>query len=183
LGRKSSFEPRQVLATAGAQKARTGDFTLDRLIEETGLSSGSLYHRFASREALLAEAWLDALQRFQAAFQVALDGDVEDAILATPRFCRAEPDAASVLACCRKAEFVGPSSPLSIRDNIDQLNTSGEAALRRFSRRIDKPPLSCRLALIAYPLAAVRLYLPDARVPTRLDREILKAGYAALGIE
>lgn len=180
MGRKSSFEPGRVLAAAGAQMARAGGFTLEGLIEETGISSGSLYHRFASREGLLAEAWLDALQRFQVAFQAALDGDVEEAILATPRFCRAEPDAASVLACCRKAEFVGPSTSDSIRGAIDELNSSGEAALRRFARRVKKPLLACRLALIAYPLAAVRLYLPDAPAPASLDREILKVGRAAL---
>ena len=180
MGRKSSFEAGRVLAAAGAQIIEAGSFTLDGLTQATGVSIGSLYHRFGSREALLAEAWLDALKRFQSAFQVALGGDVDGAILATPRFCRAEPDAAALLACCRKSEFVGPATLASIRNEIDELNTSGETALRRFARGKRRPLLSCRLALVAYPLAAVRLYLPNAPVPTRLDREILKAGHAAL---
>jgi AcrR family transcriptional regulator len=40
--------------------------------ERSGAPSGSLYHRFGSREELLARAWLRAVKRFQAGFLRAL---------------------------------------------------------------------------------------------------------------
>jgi AcrR family transcriptional regulator len=40
--------------------------------KRSGAPSGSLYHRFGSREELLARAWLRAVERFQAGFLRAL---------------------------------------------------------------------------------------------------------------
>ena len=53
-------------------------------------------------------------------------------------------------------------------------NDTVSGAVRRFAGAIDRPLLACRLALIAYPLGAVRLYLPKMAVPRQLDREIVK---------
>lgn len=187
MGRKSTFKIESVFAAVGAEVAETGHFTLRNLTAKTGMSTGSIYHRFASREALLAEAWLHAVQLFQAGFLAAIDGaDLEagiEAALATPRFCRAHPDAAIILACCRQKEFVGPETPSEIALKIASVNEGVEAAFRKFSRRIDRPLLNCRLAIVAYPLAAVRQYLPKQRVPASIDAEILKAYRAALSVE
>lgn len=184
MGRKSTFEDAGVFAAVGAELAATGRVTLDGLTRATGLSTGSVYHRFSSREGLLAETWLNAVRRFQAGFLEALRREYpdagEEAALATPRFCRAEPEAAIVLACCRRTEFLGPQTPPALRDQIAVLNDEASLELRRFSQRIDRPLLACRLALVAYPLAAVRLFLPQRPVPKSIDAQLLKACRAAL---
>ncbi|MFN9355259.1 MAG: TetR/AcrR family transcriptional regulator [Alphaproteobacteria bacterium] len=182
MGRKPLFDRDQILRAVGAEVMTTGALRLERLAQATGASVGSLYHRFTSREALLAEAWLDALSLFQKQFCGDLERDIDDAVLATPRFCRREPHAASLLACCRKAEFVGEATPPDIRRRIDAENEAGEAALSAFARRIRRPLLACRLAVVAYPLAAVRLYLPSTPPPVTLDKHILSAGHAALQV-
>jgi hypothetical protein len=41
-----------------------------------------------------------------------------------------------------------------------------------FAKRIDRPPLTCRLAIVAYPLGAVRLFVPRSPVPPELDDEL-----------
>lgn len=184
MGRKSTFRDASVFAAVGAELAATGRLTIDGLTLATGLSTGSVYHRFGSREALLAETWLDAVRRFQSGFLEALRMETPDAgeqaALATPRFCRADPEAAVILACCRRSEFLGPDTPPVLRDRIASLNDEASAELRRFSRCIDRPLLACRLALVAYPLAAVRLYLPRRPVPKSIDAQLIKACRATL---
>ena len=188
MGRKSILDERAVFAAAGAEIACKGVVTLQGLSSATGASIGSLYHRFGSREALLAEAWLDAVRLFQSGFLGALKrassiGAGERAALETPRFCRAEPDAAIVLACCRQAEFLGAETPNPMVKDIAAVNDEVDDEMRRFARRVGRPLLNCRLALVAYPLAAVRIYLPDTPVPTSIDREVLKAYRAAMSRE
>ena len=43
------------------------------IAERSGAPSGSLYHRFGSRDRLVAQAWLRAVRRFQAGFLAALE--------------------------------------------------------------------------------------------------------------
>jgi AcrR family transcriptional regulator len=148
---------------------------------------GSIYHRFGSREGLLAEAWLNAVEQFQARFLAALapmsiDAAVDTA-LTTPRFCRSNRDEAVLLACCRQSEFFVNATPAPLRARIESANDVAAGAIRRFAVRIDRPLVACRLALVAYPLGAVRLYLPERPVPRLLDTEIAKAVRAALTLE
>ncbi len=184
MGRKSSFDRSQIYAAVASEVARKGRLTVQGLGRATGMSTGSVYHRFASREALLAETWLHAVRMFQTRFLDALRGDGPDAgqraALATPAFCRAEPEMAAVLACCRKAEFVGPETPAALIEEIAAVNDAAALEIRRFARRSGTPILACRLALVAYPLAAVRLYLPDKPVPQMIDGEIVKAYRGAM---
>ncbi len=186
MGRKSSFEKEAVYASVGAEVAEKGRFTLHNLSAATGISTGSIYHRFESREALLAETWLNAVRLFQTDFLAAIRIESSDAgaqaALATPRFCRANPAAAAILACCRQSEFTGTGTPAEIATRIATVNEESEAEFRRFARRIERPLLNCRLAIIAYPLAAVRMYLPHRPVPKQIDAEILKTYRAAIEI-
>jgi AcrR family transcriptional regulator len=184
MGRKSSLNEQNVYRVVANELATAGRFTVDALKAATGLSMGSIYHRFESREGLLAETWLNAVERFQARFLDALAAGTLDAglkaALVTPRFCRSNPDEAVLLACCRQAEFLGEATPAALRARISVVNDTVSGAVRRFAGAIDRPLLACRLALIAYPLGAVRLYLPKSAVPPQLDREIVKAARAAL---
>jgi hypothetical protein len=86
---------------------------------------------------------------------------------------------AMLLACCRQAEFLGEATPAELRARIASVNDEVAAAVRQFARVIDRPLLACRLALIAYPLGAVRLYLPASPIPKELDAEIIKVARVA----
>lgn len=187
MGRKSSLDEQEIYRCVAVELATSGRFTVDALKEATDLSVGSIYHRFGSREGLLAETWLNAVERFQGRFldilaANTLDAGVQAAVV-TPRFCRSNPGEAVLLACCRQSEFLNEATPAPLRARISVVNEKVAEALRRFAASIDRPLLNCRLALIAYPLGAVRLYLPKAPVPRRLDAEIIKAARAALAYE
>ena len=65
-----------------------------------GAPSGSVYHRFPTRDALIAAAWLDALRDFQSGFLAALaqpdlDAAAVDAATHVPRWCGRQLDCAS----------------------------------------------------------------------------------------
>jgi len=119
MGRLSTIKDANVYGAVGAQLAGKGAVTLQTIVAETGVSIGSLYHRYGSREGLLAQTWLDAVKSFQGGFLAALEGGDADgdesaggrAALATPRFCRAERSRAIVLSCCRQSEFLSSATP------------------------------------------------------------------------
>ncbi|WP_171171925.1 TetR/AcrR family transcriptional regulator [Streptomyces sp. I05A-00742] len=48
--------------------------TMSAVAKETGAPSGSVYHRFPNRTALLAEVWLRTVERFQDGYFAALTG-------------------------------------------------------------------------------------------------------------
>jgi AcrR family transcriptional regulator len=184
MGRKSSLDEQDVFRCVAHEFSEQGRLGVEALCAATGLSMGSIYHRFGSREGLMAEAWLNAVQRFQSGFLKALEPRTIDAgieaALATPRFCRAYRDEAILLACCRQNEFVQPSTPAQLRARIEAVNDTVSQSVREFARSVGLPLIACRLALIAYPLGAVRLYLPSRAVPNSLDGELRKAVGAAL---
>jgi AcrR family transcriptional regulator len=183
MGRKSSLDERAIYRVVAGELAAKGRFTIDAL-RAGGLSTGSIYHRFGSREGLMAEAWLNAVERFQERFLDALAPNTFEAgleaALATPRFCRSNPDEAVLLACCRRAEFLNDATPVALQSRVAAANEEVSASMLRFAAAIDRPILRCRLALIAYPLGAVRLFLPGSPVPLELDAEVIKAARTAL---
>ena len=184
MGRKSSFNDRQIYAALGRQLAELGQATIADIRDATGVATGSLYHRFGSREGLMASAWLDTVAAFQGRFIAALGGEgIEagvEAALETPRFCRAEPDLALLLVCCRPSEFLTENVPAEYAQRVAGVNRRVATALSEYARRIGRPLLACRLALVGYPLGAVRLFLPRQKVPIEVDDLIRKAVEATL---
>src|ERR687897_2072654 len=73
-----------------------GSATVEAIAGESGAPTGSIYHRFGSRDELLARLWLRAVYRSQASFLAALEQeDPQDATLAAAMsiidFCETEP--------------------------------------------------------------------------------------------
>ncbi|MFI8266722.1 MULTISPECIES: TetR/AcrR family transcriptional regulator [unclassified Streptomyces] len=60
-----------LLAATGGPAA----VTMSAVAQAVGAPSGSVYHRFAGRAALLAEVWLRTVEGFQEGYLAALDGD------------------------------------------------------------------------------------------------------------
>lgn len=176
MGRKTIVELPEIYAAIGSEIARAGKFTIQNLSASAGLSVGSLYHRFSSREELLAQAWIYAIKNFQEGFLAALRSGTSDAgeraALETIRFSRRHSDQAVILYCCRREEFLGMDIPAPFVDEIKNINKELEAEILKFSVETEQLLLRCQLAIIAYPLAAVRLYLPNKPVPKELEEEI-----------
>ena len=182
MGRMSIISDSDVFAAVGLQLASDGGATLQSIVASTGVSIGSLYHRYGSREGLLAETWLDAVKTFHGKFLKALESGENNAgelaALATPSFCREEHARAVVLSCCRQSEFLSDDTPARLRNEISTVNDNAAAAIRRYARRNNASLDACRLAMVAFPLGAVRLYLPNRPVPKAVDQYV-SAAYRA----
>lgn len=179
MGRRSIFSDDDVFAAVGRMLVRDGEVRMQSVVEETGVSVGSLYHRFGSREGLLARAWLDTLAAFHARFLAALDhpGEVPGlaAALETPLFCRDEPEKALILVCCRRSELMSDNTPEALQAELATANDRVMAAIDAFCRRTGLPVEIAKLGLIGFPLGAVKLYMPGEPVPEALDEEIERA--------
>lgn len=70
MPRPAKFDLEQILDAALAVFATDGarGLSIGRIAKLLGAPSGSVYHRFASRDGLVAALWLRAVERFQGGF-------------------------------------------------------------------------------------------------------------------
>jgi AcrR family transcriptional regulator len=136
-----------------------------------GAPSGSVYHRFPSRAALLSELRLRTIGRFQEGFIAALRG--EDAVGAAAaaagyvvEWARTHPDEATVLLYAA-ADFAADSWPAEARAREKQLRGELQRALVHLGRRLGLRGRDGRerllVATVDLPNAVVRRHL---RAPT-----------------
>jgi AcrR family transcriptional regulator len=187
MGRLSTVDDASVFKVVGSQVALHGGVTLQDVVATTGVSIGSLYHRYGSREELLARAWLDAVTAFQSRFLAELESGAPDAgeraAMSTPQFCRADAERALVLICCRREELLSDAISSALKEQIKSINTRVSAALTEFAITHGYSLDACRLGLVGYPLGAVRLYLPKQKVPKRVDAYVASAFRSAIEME
>ncbi|RFS82167.1 TetR/AcrR family transcriptional regulator [Actinomadura spongiicola] len=184
MGRPAKFSRDQILDAALAITAETGPgaVTISAIARRLGAPSGSLYHRFPSRDLLLATLWTRTVRRFQEGFAAALDDDdPETAALHTPRWCRRHMDEAAVLLLYRRQDLAA-SWPAELTED---LNTRATDALTAFAARhpdIDRERLV--FATVDVPYGAVRRHLADGRPPPpQVDDLITTTCQAVLGTQ
>jgi AcrR family transcriptional regulator len=192
MGRKARFTKDQFLGAALALMAQNGPrgVTIQALAARVGAPIGSVYHRFPSREVLLARLWLRSVESFQAGFIRALENnDGLAAALHVPRWVRNHYEESKVLLLYRRDELVSGNWPPAIgrraADLVDELNQAFKAFVGRQCGRF-RPEYAERLkfALIDAPYGAVRRYLEkDEAVPERVDGFIEETYRAITGDE
>ncbi|MGC0421627.1 TetR/AcrR family transcriptional regulator [Embleya sp. AB8] len=79
MARPPRFDTNQLLDAAVRLAAMSGPagVTMSAVAKEVGAPSGSVYHRFAGRTALLAEVWLRTVESFQEGYFKALEADID----------------------------------------------------------------------------------------------------------
>jgi AcrR family transcriptional regulator len=184
LGRPARFERDDFLMVAAGEAARGGALSIQTIAAAANAPVGSLYHRFDSREQLLAEAWLLAVRSFQSNFVRALEGTATadqglEAALQVPRWSRANPKLAGMLTLCRQTDFLGMETPETLRREAANLNRALAKALGAFALRADRPMIRCKVALVGAPYGAVRLFLPRTVPPPEVD-DMVAAAYRAI---
>ncbi|GAA2625134.1 helix-turn-helix domain-containing protein [Actinomadura fulvescens] len=170
--RPSRYDSGQFL-DAAARLAATGGppaVTMAAVAREIGAPSGSVYHRFPDRAALLSELWLRALERFHAAYLPALDDPADPragAVAASRemvRFCRDQPLDAVVLGH-GAADFGKDTWPPEAVERLDRANAKVMGAVKTLARRLGAQDMISRervqLAVIDLPYALVQRYLRD----------------------
>lgn len=186
MGRRSTFSDQLVFTAVSSQIALGGEFKIWELAQSTGVSIGSLYHRYGSREGLLAAAWLDAQLSSLEPFLSALGGPGleagEAAALAMPKFARQHYDKAVILCLGRHETLLTENAPKEYSAASEEANKNARKALRDFATREKLSMQACMHGIVAFPLAAVKLYLPYKRVPNSVDGFVRAAYHSVINL-
>jgi AcrR family transcriptional regulator len=148
--------------------------------------TGSFYHRFASRDALLAELWFNTVLAFEAGIRVALEaGDGLAAALHTPAWVRAHLDEGRLLLLYHRDDFVHGEWPQTLRDGLDAHRRRSEARVRSFARatfgRAGTDEIRrAQFVLSEVPVAAVRQYLARREPPPPIVDDLISTTYRAI---
>ncbi len=194
MGRPARIDQDTLIGTATVVAARMGPAatSIAAVSKAAGIPTGSIYHRLPSRDALLAEIWLSAAERFQALalekFMAARSLDeAAEAALVTPRFAREQHAAAVVLNSHRREEFIRADAPEEYRARAAKLAAELRDGIAAIAARLmpgdPKAKEKIAVALIGIPLGAVRVFLPQAVPPKEIDAAIEAAVRAALGTQ
>ncbi len=148
--------------------------------------TGSFYHRFASRDALLAELWFKTVLRFQEGIEAALElGDGLRAALHTPAWVRAHLDEGRLLLLYHRDDFVQGTWPEALLQGLADQRRRGEARIERFARATfgcaGPDEIRCiQFALAEAPVAAVRPHLQRREPPPAVVDRLISDTYRAV---
>lgn len=176
MGRPAKFDTEQILDATAQLVAEGGPglATVAGIAERLGAPTGSIYHRFTSRDLLVARLWIRTVRRAQeGAVEAISQTDVKkaaiDGALHVPRWSRSNLADACVLVLYRR-EQLAEQWPAELGDELATLNDPLKAAIRSFVRRRFGSVTNTNLeltsfALLDVPYAAVRRYLITGNPP------------------
>jgi AcrR family transcriptional regulator len=127
---------RDLLLADGSRRA-----TIEAIADASGAPTGSIYHRFGSRDELIARLWIRAVYRSQASFLTALEGqDGKKAALAAAisiiDFCEDHPADAQLLVSFRREDLLASTPEGPLADELADLNRPVERAVVALARRL-----------------------------------------------
>ena len=180
------------MAAAGRLIARRGPSgaTIGAIARAVRAPTGSIYHRFDSRDVLLAEVWLRAAAAFQDAFFARLAGRLPwqaglAAALYMAQRARQHPDEARVLLLHRRDDFVDRGWPSAMHRRAQRLGRQIETELRAFTRRLcgRQDPRKVRIvayAVVEAPFAAIRRHVAARESPPPYVDVLIRTTYEAV---
>jgi AcrR family transcriptional regulator len=192
MPRPAKFSEAQILDATAKLVAAGGPAaaTIGAISSELAAPSGSIYHRFASRDLLLGRLWLAKAAFFQDRFVAALDhpdpvqGGLE-AALSLPRLVRADLAGARIMLLHRREDFLEGDWPAPMAAEAARLKRQVDGALRQvaqrlFGRRSGEAWRLTVFAIIDMPFAAVRRHVEANEPPPRLVEDLIARSYDAL---
>jgi AcrR family transcriptional regulator len=177
VARPAQFSTTEILGAARRRVVTDGPAatTIASIAADVGAPTGSLYHRFPSRDVLLATLWLDTVERFQAGFLAAVaDPDPRAAARAARAFfftwCRDHLTEAQLLLLHRREDLLRGEWPPAVRERAAAVTGDFDAGLRAFAHRAfgrtDARTLRrARFAVVDLLFAGVRGYLAAGTAP------------------
>jgi AcrR family transcriptional regulator len=185
---RAAFREADFLGAALVLAAERGPaaVTVGAITARLGAPTGSFYHRFVSRNALLGMLWLRTVLDFQAGVTAALDaGDGLAAALHTPAWAREHLDEARLLLLYDRDDFVQGDWPAELRERVMEMTKQMEAGSARraqviFGRDGAEERQLAQFLIASLPVAAVRPYLVRREAPPPLVDRLLSVTYRAV---
>jgi AcrR family transcriptional regulator len=164
--------------------------TIADIAGRLGAPTGSIYHRFPSREELFVRLWLRSVRRFHVAFlEAGDDTDAERALLgmaaSVATFTRDHQADAAAMTLFRQSRLV-ESAPASCRGEVEQVNAEIHARLAvlaalRYGDPTPRQLAYVRIASSEGPYGLVRPYIWDG-VPDWLTDVVVASSRAVLAL-
>lgn len=165
--------------------------TVGHVTARLSAPSGSIYHRFASRDALFASAWVRAVRRYHDQFgSIYAIADPLEAIVRTglfiPQFCRAHPQDARMLTVFRYRDLMA-EPPAGLEEVLPELNAPVGRLIthlteRRYGRVSARGTELVSLAVRDAPLGMVRSLIGE-EIPRWLDEPVRAASRAVAQLD
>ncbi len=180
-GERNSIRPASLtLRARSSPSVGLKAVTVDSVAERIGAPKGSFYYRFASRDALLGEVWLQTVLAYQQGFVAAIEaGDGLGAALHTPAWARRHLDDARLLMLYSRHDFVQGDWPATLKRGVaDQAERfeaclAGVCARQAFGRAGRAELRRAAFVLAEVPLAAVKPHLQRRERPPPLVDELI----------
>ncbi|SJM64523.1 TetR/AcrR family transcriptional regulator [Gulosibacter sp. 10] len=191
MGRTAKYTDEDILDAALALIADDGpqSASVVAIAKRLGAPSGSIYHRFTSRDLILATLWVRTVKRFQRGFLEALGHDdperaARGAVRHTLDWTATNRGEATILTMYRRDDLIA-LWPEQLGEELATLNDEVKRAVvcftcRRFGTADSETLGAAGFALIEIPYAAARQALRDGRPPRRLLHVVTAAALAAL---
>jgi AcrR family transcriptional regulator len=192
VSRPSKFSAAQILDAAATLVAAEGPgaATIGAISARLNAPSGSIYHRFASRDVLLGRLWLSKAAFFQNRFTEALvHADAAkaglEAALSLPRSARADFAGARIMLLHRRDDFLAGDWPLDMAEEAARLKQQVDAAMKGMARRLFARASAEMLRLTSFaildlPFAAVHRHVAANELPPPYVDDLIAKAYQAL---
>jgi AcrR family transcriptional regulator len=164
--------------------------TITAIGHAMGAPSGSIYHRFRSRDELLGRLWLTKAQSFQNRWSQALENPDPrlaglEAALSLPRAVREDLEGARIMLLHRREDFLERGWPAEMQREAQRLGQQVQDVLARTTRRLfGRNTASARqvttFAVLDLPFSAVRRFVAAGEPPPPVIDDLIAKAYAAV---
>lgn len=188
MGRKPRFTEDSFTKTALEIVSQHGPdgLTIAAVARRAKAPVGSVYHRFPSKDLLVAELWLQTVESFQEGFlELLKQRKGLGAALYTPRWVRQHVNEARLLVLHRRDELMSEEWPEQLAERAVRLARDLDRGIKQFTKAFvgevtDHNLQRAIFALVDVPYAAVRRHLQAGELPPEIVDELVQETYSAL---
>jgi AcrR family transcriptional regulator len=192
MPRPAKYDESSILKATAAIVASRGPTaaTISAIGHAIGAPSGSIYHRFQTRDELLGRLWLNKAAFFQDRCSAALNKpDAEEAALAAalsiPQTVREDFNGARIMLLHRREDFLSDTWPAEMQAEAQRLGEQVQDGLAQITRRLfGRNSVFARqvatFAVLDLPLSAVRRFVEMGRMPPPAIDDLVTTAHKAV---
>ena len=187
MGRKAYFKNEEFIDSAIQIIAEEGlgALTIAGLSTRVTAPIGSVYHRFPSRDALVAELWLNIIESFQNEWLKILQTDGLQATLFCMQWVRTHPSEARVMLLYRIDDLTSGEWPKDLKKRALLLSKELNDGIVSFTKKkfgsVTKEYTDRTLfAIHDAPMGILRRYLQENKIPPKSVADLMRETYEAL---